>query len=377
VGTLTRRALVQIGALGALSTLGLARAASAPESDPLVGTAWDEAVAAATAEGRLSLLTWGNTWGGSTYRGFQGAAAAFERVFPGIKVDWHGESSASTWLARLRAERRAGPPSFDVAIVQTDAAIAQGIPEGMWTPLRPLLFSPDVLDDPVWRGGLDGRFLDPDGSLCFGWEYQVLHMCAVDADVVPEGTITTVDDLLDPKWRGRVIALDPRLGSGLRSAAALAHSHGNDVLRRLLVDQRPTFTTAGRDLAEGLVGGRYAIALGLRPKALDALGSGAAARARFLDLPGLDFAVNTSLLVLDGARHQAAARLFANWVLGGPGQRLLTSSLPTNSARLDVEPYEPSGVATAGRPYYEPDREANYAHTARTLAFVRGLGSIG
>lgn len=54
-------------------------------------------------------------------------------------------------------------------------------------------------------------------------------------------------------------------------------------------------------------------------------------------------------------------------------QTLLTSILGTNSARTDVQAFEPDGIGSVGRSYYEQDREANYAHTAATRRFVDGL----
>ena len=71
--------------------------------------------------------------------------------------------------------------------------------------------------------------------------------------------------------------------------------------------------------------------------------------------------------------HPAAARLFANWLLTREGQTVLTSSLPANSARTDVPPHQSEGVAAPGVAYYEPDREANYPHTADTQRLVRSL----
>ena len=93
---------------------------------------------------------------------FRGPAVIerFQQVFPGIKVDHLAESSASVWLSRVRQERRAGTYSFDLALVQPDAALTGGRPEGMWAPIRTLLMRPDVLDDAAWRDGLDARFLD-------------------------------------------------------------------------------------------------------------------------------------------------------------------------------------------------------------------------
>jgi ABC-type Fe3+ transport system substrate-binding protein len=325
-------------------------------------------------EGKLSLITWGDTWGGPGYGGFRQMVATFQQTFPGIAVDWLPENSASVWLDKVRLDRRAGNYSFDLALVQPIPSLIEGRPEGIWAPIGPLLFRPDVLSDHAWRDGLDARFLDNDRNLCLSWEYSVIHTYAINTDLVQPGEITTFDDLLNPKWRGKFISLDPRLGLGLNVAAAIAKSRGTDTLRQLLVDQRPTIVSVAKDLAEEIALGRYPIALGLRPKALAPFqAQGLAARIRHLDLPDADYAVTTPILYFDRAPHPAAAKLFTNWILTQAGQTLLTSSLPTNSARTDVVPFVPEGIGTTGKPYYEPEREAHYSHTAATQQLVRDL----
>jgi len=378
--TLNRRAFLRLATLATVASAAacsLSAVAEVPRisSDsgpgPTWGKEWDELIAAAKAEGKLSLLTWGDTWGGA---GYPRVVADFEQAFPGIVVERLSESSASVWLGRVRQGRQAGNYTFDLALVQSDAALKEGKPAGIWAPIRPLLLRPDVLADSAWRDGLHARFLDASGDLCFSWEYQALHAYAINTDLVPEGAIKSVKDLVDPKWAGMLISSDPRIGLGLNSAAAVARTWGTGVVRQLLIDQRPVISIGGRDLAEALVSGRYPIALGLRPKALAGFREqGLASKVRFLDLADADFAATTSLLYFDRAPHPAAARLFANWILTREGQALLTGSLPTNSARTDVAPFEPEGIATVGKAYYEPEREANYQHTADTQKFVTDL----
>jgi iron(III) transport system substrate-binding protein len=265
--------------------------------------------------------------------------------------------------------------AFDVALVQPDRALAEGGPDGLWAPVRPLLFRPDVLDDGVWRDGVDARFLDVGGSLCFSWEYQVVHAYAVNTDLVRPDEITRVTDLLDPRWAGAILSMDPRIGGGLLSAASVARSWGTDALRQLLVDQRPSFSRGGpSEVTDALVHGRHPIALGVRPKALNPLREqGLGHNVAYLDLPDADFAATNSLLYFDRAPHPAAATLLANWILTQEAQSTLASTLRTNSARTDVAAFEPDGIATGGTAYYEPDREANYPHTIATQRFVNGL----
>ena len=182
-----------------------------------------------------------------------------------------------------------------------------------------------------------------------------------------------VRDLLDPKWRGKIVSSDPLVGDGLMTAAAVWKHSGAAVLQSLLVDQRPSITRVGWDatMAEAFVRGSHPIARGLRPKPLNAVRArGLGQNVKHLDLPEADFVPSTALLHFDRAPHPAAARLFANWVLTREGQTILTESLHTNSARMDVAPYEADGIGAIGQSYYDPDREANFTHLAATKQLV-------
>jgi iron(III) transport system substrate-binding protein len=382
---LSRRAFLQISAGGlASSAAAVAFAQSRFSSTPSVASPtpeaasplthmadwnaeWDATTAAAKTEGKLSLIT-------LVGRGYTPVIERFERAFPGVKVEHLAESSGSAWQARVRNERRDRVRPFDLALVRPfeDKALTVGRAENMWAPLRPLLFRPDVLDDGMWRDGVNARFMDQSGDLCFDWEYNVLHAFAINTDLVQEGEIRSVSDLLDPRWRGKLLLSEPRLGTGLFSMASVANSMGRDAVRRLLKDQRPEISSGGlRNVTDALVHGRVPIALGVRPKALEEFrAEGLADKVKFLDLPEADFQLGPAVFHFDRAPHPAAAKLFANWILTKEGQSLLTSNLPTNSARTDVPPGDPDGIGGADKRYYEPDREATYLHTADTQKLV-------
>ncbi len=327
---------------------------------------WDALVREAQGEATLFILVRGQA-------GYRRVTNDFQTAFPNIDVQVFSESSSS-WIERVRTERAAGRYNLDLGFLQPEPALTQGLKDGFWAPLRPLLERSDVTGDSLWRDGLASRFLDAKGQFAFGWEYQVQHAYAVDTRVVNEGEITSVRDLLDPKWRGKIVTSDPRIGSGLLSASSVATTHGNDTVKRLLVDQRPKVVGSAIDLMDALVKGGYPIAQGVRPKALQPYRDrGEAGHIKFLDLPDADHVPGTALFAFNNTPHPAAARLVVNWVLTRQGQTQLVQHLLTNSARTDGDNYEKDGVGQPGKPYYEPDREANYAHTAATQQFVREL----
>ena len=176
-------------------------------------------------------------------------------------------------------------------------------------------------------------------------------------------------------WTGKIISSDPRVGLGLHSAASVAKTWGTDVVKRLLVDQRPTFSAGGRQLAEALVRGRHPIALGVRPKALSEFrDQGLGDKVTFLDLPDADFAATTSLLYFDRAPHPAAATAVRQLDpdprgADDPDQQPPDEQRPHRRGSRSSR----TGSGATGKAYYEPDREANYQHTAATRTFIHGL----
>jgi hypothetical protein len=190
---------------------------------PVTGD-WQSLVTAARAEGRLSILTWGDAWGGPGFGGFASAVERFEKTFPGVAVARLGESSARVWLRQIGQARSAGRDGFDLALVQPTPAITEGRTKGLWAPLRPLLVHSEVTDEAAWRDGVSGRFLDAGGELCFAWECYAIRACAINRELMDPSEIDSVQDLLHPKRRGKIIIADPRLGIGLQIAASIARS---------------------------------------------------------------------------------------------------------------------------------------------------------
>jgi hypothetical protein len=382
---LTRRAALRLAGLGALGLVAAELSAivvsvanparGAPASFPTLtrGDKWNEQwtslVAAAEREGTLSLLTVAGD-------GYRAITQQFERTFPNIRVRHVIGGTIADWLGASRRTGSSGAADFDVGLIHTARALSEGRAEQRWAPIAPLLFRPDVLDDAVWLGGPASRFMDSGGDLCFAWEHQVIHAYAVNTDAVRPGSITSVPDLLEPAWRGKILSLDPRVGTAQLSAASVAKTWGMDTVGRLLVDQRPVLLPAatGTDVTTALASGQYPIALGVRPKALNPLRErGIGLNVSYLDLPDADFAATNLMFVFARTAHPAATALFANWMLTRETQTQLTAALRTNSARTDVPPSEPDGIATRGRFYYEPERESNAAHAAATERFISGL----
>ncbi len=383
--TTTRRSFIRIGGLTAAGAVAAACAPAAappaPGAAPAGGSApagkaawekeWDDLVAAAKKEGKLGILT---LVGG----GYRKALDEFEKLF-GITVDQQAAPSATVWLPKLQKEREAGVYELDNALVPPNSALVNI--RGAWAPLKPVLFRPDVTDDKVWREGFSARFMDVDKQLCFDYEYIVQHVLGFNTDLVKDGEITSAKDLLNPKWKGKIIMSDPRFGDGYLTQANVRKNHGNEVVKQLLVDQEPVFSRDPRQIAEAVIRGKNPVGIGMRVVVLKEFkDQGLTKSLKLMDMPDMDFVPATSLFLVNKAPHPNAAKLFANWFLTKEGQTVFGQALPMNSSRTDLQPFDLDSVGTVGKKYYETGHEANFDWIKETQGFINtltGLKNVG
>ncbi len=368
-----------LGAAGAVTAAACAPGAAGPTPDqaPQGGQGapweaeWQRLVAAAKQEGTLSLFTLAGA-------GYRRAADGFEKAF-GITVEHGAESSASIWVPKMEKEREAGIYSYDVVVVPPNSALIRLKPKGTWDPIRPVIFRPDVLEDKAWREGFEKQFMDIDKQLAFGYSYDVNHWIVVDSTEVRPDELRGLQDLVQPKWKGRLMMTDVRNGSiwipmqWMRSRVPGA----DDLIRRLLVDQQLTFYRDTRAGAESVVRKRFPIGLGILPATLTEFrDAGVAGHVKYLDTPETDYATTYVVLLYNRAPHPNAAKLFINWFLSKEGQTVWCKEIPQNSARTDVEPFNAEGVAAPGKQYYLANHESEYDKQTETLTFISGLVGI-
>lgn len=368
---LTGAALVAAACAPAASSTPPVAGSSAPAGNEPWRAEWDRLVAAAKQEGRLSAFT-------LTGSGYRTMLNDFEAAF-GIPVDHQAESSASIWVPKIDKEREAGVYSFDVHISPPNSALLRLKPKGVWEPLRPILFRPDVVEDGNWRDGFDAQFMDLEKNLAFSYEYDVNHAIAIDTKQVAPDEIKSVQDLLNPKWKGKMVFADVRVGSTYLAATAIRDQfpNGDEIVRKLLIDQAPVFIRDARQRTEALVRGKNPVVLGATPATLKEFrDQGVADHIKYVDIPEIDIIFNYCLFLYNKAPHPNAAKLFANWVLTKEGQTSLAKNVPTNSARKDVEIFNKDGAPTPGKKYYATGREASYKKQADTQAFINGLVGV-
>jgi len=167
----------------------------------------------------------------------------------------------------------------------------------------------------------------------------------VNRSKVSEREFNSPKQLLDPRWKGQIVMMDPRQqGVGAMMLGALQKDLGDEAARKFLTEQEPVFTKDRRQAAEWVIRGRYPIGLAVvafyyAPFTERGLGKDIAF------VKGVNPLITSSSAVvtlITRAPHPNAAQVFLNWLLSRETQTAWATSTSTNSLRTDVVPGSPA-----------------------------------
>src|SRR5581483_8380980 len=226
---------------------------------------WDRTLAAAKQEGSVSIIS----APGDVYRQ---VFDVFQQKY-GISVEVQVGNGQADLVPRIDNERKAGQYRWDV-VVHSARSMFQGYkPLGALDSLRSALILPEVLDDSKWLDGFAGGWADLDSSLVYSFVRGAEPSARINRAVIPESQLSTVDQLWDPRWKGKMAWLDPRVPTGGQAVAVtIFATKGPDKLRTILRDQDPVLTQDRRQLGEWVVRGQYPIGFGVDVAVLTAFG---------------------------------------------------------------------------------------------------------
>lgn len=332
---------------------------------------WESVQAAAVKEGEVNLA--GPP--GAAFR--EAMVGGFAKLHPKIKVELFGARGGEK-VARIMRERQAGVYGWDLYISGPTSALTAFKPARALDPLKPALILPEVKNDNQWIGGFDAGWADNEKKFFYAFGGTLAgDNIYVNRDLVAVNEIRSAPDLLNPKWKGKIVIQDPRVeGKGLTDMLVISLAYGEDLARKLLRDQKPVITRDRRQLVEWLVRGRYPIALGLNEYVLvnfqkKGVGKniGAVEDAKTI----VYWASGSSGIALfNRAPHPNAAKVYMNWLLSRSGQLEWVKTL-TNSRRVDVPPSEPASAMKPGRSYHNVQSEDMTAQRRRIQRMAKEL----
>jgi ABC-type Fe3+ transport system substrate-binding protein len=160
--------------------------------------------------------------------------------------------------------------------------------------------------------------------------------------------IKSWEELLDPKYDGKIIMRDPRAsGNGFTTAMFLNFNDGlgKDFIRRFFAGGRVVFSNDERQNVEWTEAGRMQVAIYPRTQEVEALQKigGMIETIPALTSKGkLISSVSSTdgiifLPKLNPLPHPNAAKLYLNWFYSRAGQQAMVDILGTGTYRVDVD----------------------------------------
>ncbi|MBI4333459.1 MAG: extracellular solute-binding protein [Chloroflexi bacterium] len=288
---------------------------------------WDSVVAGARKEGVVAITA---SWSPPTR---DNVIRAFKEKY-GISVEVSTGGSAQLGQ-KVLAERRAGIFNYDATVQGTNFGINLMKPVDAFDPAEPALILQEIKDPKAWLGG-EFPWFDRARTMIPFFARLDTNL-SVNTSLVKPGEITAYKDVLDPKWKGKIILRDPTtVGTGSGWFRENGKDLGTDFMRAL-VKQELIFSENDRQCVEWLARGKGSILI-----------AGSADQLTFFMKEGspveiIDardsrtFSPSSGIVSLvNRAPHPNAARLFINWILTREGQTLLTKTEGLPSRRLDV-----------------------------------------
>lgn len=343
--------------IGAVILIGLlwTSAASAAQADAWKAD-WEKTLQAAKKEGQVVLY-------GSA--DFEKLFAEFHKKYPEIKVTGVFGRGADV-AKRMMAERRGEKFLADLYVNGLTTGYNVFYKAKALDPIPPMLVLPEVTDTSKWYQGKH-HYVDPENQYLFNINGETRIVFAYNSKLVNPAEIKSYWDILNPKWKGKIVAYDPTLGGAGDAMRFFYHSKslGKEFIRRVLTETDLVISTDTRQMGDWLAGGKFAMSIfaPISRMDLDLMQTQGLPVAWFapdhLKEGGYITAGSGGVALINKAPHQNAAKIALNWLLSREGQiayqRIFTEGNDgPDSMRIDI----PKDKVPPGnrRPPSDPNR---------------------
>lgn len=327
-------------------TSGSSAGTSSATSPAAAANSLDQLAEAARKEGNITVYA----SVGTTYR--QMDVDAFQQAFPGMTVDAIFVSSAER-MSRINLERQAGKYLADVTISGTSDLVTTLKDANILQPLKPFLALPEVTTEANW---LQSKLWWSDSAepyTTLEFEGNVNPIMFVNPKLVDPNQFKSYWDLLDPKWKGKMVSTDIRNPGKGADPARFTYKNpdlGAPFLTRLFSETNVKLSDDQTQMVNWVAQGTYPIGLFL--STTEAL-LGKKQGLDIVPVPPEQFKEGADLgpgagavAVFDKAPHPNAAKLYVNWLLSKQGQMTWQRIIGDPSLRIDIpkDGLEPSVV---------------------------------
>jgi len=290
---------------------------------------WDKLVAAAKKEGKITISL------PASAELKKQIEEQFKKRF-GIEVEVF-TARGSTGVRRMADEFKAGVRHFDLHIGGSSSIISGMHDEGIIDAIEPWLVLPEVKDPKQWWGG--HLWVDSAKRYVYMFQAYLPESIWYNSDLVKPGELRSMDDFLNPKWKGKIGYLDPRTpGGGDSNWSYMWQVKGDDYLKNLAAQD----LFIGRDqrvLSESLAKGRLAVLIGNTYYSFQPFVKAGLPVKPLPTLKEGTFGTGGSgnLAIIKAPAHPNSTKVFVNWLLSRDGQEVFSRGLAQATRRLDID----------------------------------------
>ena len=245
--------------------------------------------------------------------------------------------------SRAAAESKAGVRYFDV-LHAGSGTLEPLMYDNLLAPFSDYMILPEVKDPRQWWGGHLWEDNLKTNRFIYSFSADFSTPPFYNSDLVKPPDLASYDDLLNPKWKGKIGFFDPRVPSaGQGLWGFLMKSKGKEFLQKL-AEQNLFVSRDGKQLADALAKGTLAVALGVSQRFVEPyIKSGLPIKPLMTIKEGMGGSNGFgTVAVLKNPAHPNATKVYVNWLLGKEGQDLY--GLRAKSRHV------PNGCSTRDRP---------------------------
>jgi iron(III) transport system substrate-binding protein len=238
---------------------------------------------------------------------------------------------------RVADEYKAGVRYFDVIISTWDNLEHTLLPMGAVEPLENYWVLPEVRDPKHWFAG--HVWTDNAKRYAYSPYGYMLDNIWYNASQVKEEEVRSYDDLLNPKWKGKIAMWDPREGGAAAGKwTYLSQIKGEGYLRKL-VEQLSMVSTDRRLVADSLARGKNSLTIG---PTFYSFASYVSAGLPVKPFPPFKEGTYVSMgnggpVAIKNPPHPNAAKVLVNWMLSREGQEIYSKAQGQATRRNDVD----------------------------------------
>ncbi len=308
-------------------------AASGAAASGAASSDWNQVVAAAKKEGKFVIS------GPPTDEVQQALTQGFQKAYPEIKIDYVADPGSAV-APKVLPQRQAGQYLLDMVMNGTTTELTLMAANAL-DPIPPYLVGPESQNQSKWRGG-QFEYSDNAGKYNFVFGGVVKTPLAYNPSQVSPSDLKSYNDLLNPKWKGKLAMYDPRgAGASLATVTFMyaTPSLGKDFVRKLF-EQDVKLSRDDRQVLDWVARGDSAIAIAPSEKfaqefqdkgiKLTIMGAEDIKEGSYLTAGIASFGV------LNKAPHPNATKVYIDWLLSKDAQLAFSKGAGYASFRTDV-----------------------------------------